>query len=769
MAVTLEQFVQTLTKTGLMRADEIDAIRTQHPTLDANGLATELIKASKLTRYQADLLGRGEERGLVLGEYIVVDRIGAGGMGEVLKAWHRRMDRFAAIKIMSRQLLDSPGAVQRFYQEVKAAARLSHPNIVHAYDANEQDGTHYLVMEYVRGRNLEDILRDEGPLPVPQALECVFQAAHGLAYAHAQGVVHRDIKPGNLLLDEWGQVKILDMGLAVMATGGAAEKTLGGRLTEFGQMMGTPEYMAPEQAENSRSADHRADIYSLGCTLYRLLIGKPPYPGNNIVDWILGHREKPIPSLRAERDEVPDQVDEIFRKMAAKRPEDRFQSMFEVIASLQSCLATSIGVAANMISPLQTGSSAFVSGPPTPIANSMQRTAIPAVAKPLPRSSETMVELPTGQQTGLATKSSTTRLLVLSGAGVVAASLLMALILVLAGVFREAPGKDPADNTSNGQPSGAEEPNKKQKPKTDKPKELRPEYALEGHEGEIEAVAVSRDGSRIISGGADKVLIVWDGESKKRLKTLSGHKTKIRCLAISPDGKFAVSGAFDEPVKYWNLESGQLIRDFDGHGMWVGAVAFSPDVKYFASAGWDQKLRIWNLDKRTKLVDTVAHDGWVRGVAFSNDGKRVITGGNDTRVKIWDAKTGEMITTLGGHKQVVGPVTFSHDDKLAASGSYDYQIILWDLSKNEIRKTLEGHRESPVGLAFTPNGKYLLSASYDKTARVWEVASGTCVYEFKKHEAPVTRIACMPNIPYVVSVGLDKMVRIWKLPVPSLP
>ncbi len=269
-------------------------------------------------------------------EYLLMGKLGEGGMGVVYKAQHRRMHRLVAIKMLPPTTMKSPEAIQRFYREVEAAAKLMHPNIVTAFDAGECQGTHYLVMEYVEGQDLAKIVKQHGPLPVQKAVDYVLQTARGLQYAHGKGVVHRDIKPGNLLLDKKGTVKILDMGLARLEATAARDDSGGERLTQSGQMMGTCEYMAPEQALDTHTADARSDIYSLGCTLYRLLIGQPPYHGDTLMKVLLAHRELPIPSLRQLRQDVPEQLDAVFQKMMAKEPEDRYQSMAEVIVELES-------------------------------------------------------------------------------------------------------------------------------------------------------------------------------------------------------------------------------------------------------------------------------------------------------------------------------------------------------------------------------------------------------------------------------------------------
>ena len=344
MEVVLSQFKKSLIASGLMTSDEVEAFTEKLPAdnrpKDGAELAKILVRHKKLTKFQAQAIFQGKTKGLLMGDYVILDRIGEGGMGQVYKARHKVMKRVVALKTLPTEATKLEAAVKRFHREVEVAARLSHPNIVTAHDAGEAHGTHYLVMELVEGDDLANHVRQHGRLPVQTALDYTLQAARGLEYAHNRNVVHRDIKPSNLVLDAEGTVKVLDMGLARLnETIGLDDSTGQQTLTGTGQAMGTIDYMPPEQAENVKTADERSDIYSLGCTLHYFLTGRSVYGGDTTIMRLLAHRDADIPSLRAERPDVPEHLDVVFHKMVAKKPEDRFASMTEVIAELEKCAA----------------------------------------------------------------------------------------------------------------------------------------------------------------------------------------------------------------------------------------------------------------------------------------------------------------------------------------------------------------------------------------------------------------------------------------------
>ncbi|WP_373651956.1 protein kinase domain-containing protein [Schlesneria sp. DSM 10557] len=358
MTVPLHKFLQQLEESGILTDDTIkDFIPPKASPQNAEDLARHLVRQKKLTKFQVEEISKGKGKSLTLGNYVLMEKIGAGGMGQVFKARHRVMERLVAVKVLPTAMTKDQAAIARFHREVKAAAKLIHPNIVTAYDADQSNGIHFLVMQLVEGRDLSVLVKKGGPLSVEEAVNYVLQAAKGLEAAHKKGIVHRDIKPANLLLDTEGTVKILDMGLARLSVDG--EDSPQADLTSTGTIMGTVDYMAPEQALDTKSADARADIYALGCSLYFLLTGKSTYEGETLMKKLLAHREQPIPALRTIHPEVTEELEVVFKKLVAKKVEDRYQSMTEVIIDLQRCTAGPAATITHLRSPTTT----FENGP----------------------------------------------------------------------------------------------------------------------------------------------------------------------------------------------------------------------------------------------------------------------------------------------------------------------------------------------------------------------------------------------------------------------
>jgi serine/threonine protein kinase len=335
---TVEDFLEIVVKSGVLEKDALDPYVQQMKAEGAvppspNKLAAAMVRDGLLTRFQVSQFLQGKWRGFwISGKYKLLDHLGAGGMANVYLCEHKLMRRLVAIKVLPHEQAKDPAALERFHREARAAAALDHPNIVRAHDIDHDGRHHFLVMEYVEGSCLQDIIKQTGPMDVTRAAHYVRQAALGLHQAHLAGLVHRDIKPGNLLLDRQGVVKVLDMGLARFFRDHADTLT---QQQDEKAILGTADYLAPEQAIDSHSVDVRADVYSLGATFYYLLAGRAPFSeGKTVAQKLLLHQMKEPTPLRELRPEVPEELAAVVAKMMAKSPEDRYQSPAEVYEAL---------------------------------------------------------------------------------------------------------------------------------------------------------------------------------------------------------------------------------------------------------------------------------------------------------------------------------------------------------------------------------------------------------------------------------------------------
>lgn len=301
---------------------------------DADLLANYLIDKKLLTSWHVAKLMDKKYRGFFLGKYRMLRLIGSGGMSTVYLAEHKLMHRQRAIKVLPKRRVNDSSYLARFHLEAQATSQLDHPNIVRCYDVDNDGDTHYIVMEFIEGKDLNTIVKQEGPLPLELACNYIAQAAEGLAHAHEKGLIHRDVKPANLLVDTKGILKILDLGLALFSDNERASLTV----EHNENVLGTADYLAPEQAVNSHTVDHKADIYGLGCALYFVLTGHPPFPDGTLAQRIAKHQTHQPDDIRKDRPDCPRDLADICMKMMQKRPEKRYANMTEVAQALEGWL-----------------------------------------------------------------------------------------------------------------------------------------------------------------------------------------------------------------------------------------------------------------------------------------------------------------------------------------------------------------------------------------------------------------------------------------------
>ncbi len=841
------EFAELLGRYRLLEPGQLEelACALPPPFPDAKALARELMERGWLTPYQVDQLYLGHGQDLVLGSYVLLERLGEGGMGQVFKARHRTLGRVVAVKLIRPERLKNPEAVKRFQREIRAAAQMEHPHIVRALDADEVGGTHLLVMDYVEGgTDLARLVKQNGPLPIKVACAYIRQAALGLQHASERGLVHRDIKPHNLLLagvsnqqsgvkssnrtsDPWpltAVVKILDMGLARLDyPAGDDEST--STLTQEGAVMGTLDYMAPEQAMDSHHVDIRADLYSLGCTFYYLLTGRVPFPGGEALKKLLRHQTQEPEPFELLRPEVHPAVAAIVRKLMAKKPEDRFQTPAELAQALEQVeraralasppadrIATAPLVAnrpdsvfAHLMAS-DTNVSPLAKRLPEPVQrwppwllpagggvflvlvvllailfgrgheesqpkDQNQRTEYPNIKK----------EHTSGNAADLAEKKrlaereaifqklcqeadAALKPLVFADAGTDTQALRKNL-LAFRVKYPGTPAVLRAATLVMKLPSPLDKLHAAKIPQEvrfdGQPKEL--VAVLQGHSGPVRGLAFSPAGSRLLSGGGDKTMRWWDVENGRELSRFRGHTSTVWTVALSGDGQ-ALSGSDDTFVRLWDVASGQEVRRFEGHTHNILSVAFSPDRRQALSSGGDHTLRLWDLQSGGEIRRLVGHGSWVTCLDFSPDGRRALSSSADKTIRLWDVQSGQELRRLEGHTDWVNSVAFSPDGRQGLSGSKDRTVRLWDLHGKGSQQpvTLPGHSGEVYATAFAPDGANLASSGHDGRVILWQAPSGKKLREWKL-PGPVHGVAFASDGRHLATANANGTIYILRL------
>ncbi|MCP4951161.1 MAG: serine/threonine protein kinase, partial [Proteobacteria bacterium] len=335
-AVSPKSFLNLLQKSGLCDSDELKASVSElfekagGRPINLQQLTDHLVESEFISPWHVKKLTAGKYKGFFLGKYKLWQHLGTGGMSTVYLARHNLFKQMRAVKVLPRNRVEDKTFLQRFYREGRAAAALSHQNIVRVYDIGEDAETHYLVMEYVKGQDISVWVKQSGPLSYEQAIDCTIQALTGLQHAHENDLIHRDIKPANLLVSEDGAVKILDLGLVLFREEDASLTVMHDE-----KLLGTADYLSPEQAIDSHKIDPRSDIYSMGCTLYFMLTGKPPFPNGTIAQRIAQHQSSEPAEVKSFRPDCPDSLVDVLHKMMRKDPDERYQDCESLIQALR--------------------------------------------------------------------------------------------------------------------------------------------------------------------------------------------------------------------------------------------------------------------------------------------------------------------------------------------------------------------------------------------------------------------------------------------------
>jgi hypothetical protein len=628
------------------------------PVCTANRMQT--LTHESPTDGDKDAPGLRLQPGQILGGFEVLEEINRGGMGVIYKARQQGLNRLVALKVISPDRLGSPGALKRFQREVQAAALLSHPNIVTVYHTDLAAPCPYLAMEYVPGIDLLRLVRIGGPLTVARALDYVSQAADGLQHAFEQGLVHRDIKPANLIvspspLDKPAagparppRVKILDMGLARVMT---ADETAGS-VTQAGVFLGTPDYISPEQAEDPRRADIRSDLYSLGCTLYFLLVGDAPFANANLVERFRRQLTEAPPSPAARRGDIPPWLDALVRRLMARDPAQRFQTPQELRRAIQ------LGERA----------------PVAPVPSKAAPTAPAAAPAVAPRD----VQAHPGGVRALCLSPDGAWLL----SGGVDESLCLWGAERLQEIRRITDGVGPVEDVAVAPDGKWAASCALRLFRADMVVQMwdlasgRQTGRLGGFAGAVHCVAVSPDGRRLAAGGADRTVRIWSvAEPGAPALCLRGHTAPVSRLLFLPVGDSLLSACLDGTVRHWDSRTGAVKGGFLPQVGPVRALAFANAGKRVAIAGDGLRLR----HRDGSLQSLGGHRGLVSAVAFSPDGQFLLSGGHDGTVRLWKAADGEEVACYDGRAGQVHAVAIPPAGRFAFLGYAEGILRRWPL------------------------------------------------------------------------------------------
>jgi serine/threonine protein kinase len=635
-----------------------------------------------------------------IGHYEIIAHLGSGGMGEVYLGYERELDRKVAIKVLPARFAAGKDFVRRFRAEAAAAAKLVHPNIVQIYYIGEDAGTHFFAMEYVEGESLARLLPRRKRLEIGATLHLIEQILEGLSAAHERGMVHRDIKPGNILVDYKAQrVLLTDFGLVKLLDSAQSLQT------SAGTILGTAEYLSPEQA-TANNVDTRSDLYSIGIMLYQMLSGRLPFECKSLTGLIYKHVHEPPPRLIDSSPEIPHSLARIVHKLLEKDPAKRFQSADELLDALRQIPVTrlwpeekgSISVPRILRGKTNTGiESNFVS----PRRNHKNRifAALAGLAAVVLTIFLVLSSRP--EQSTDFDRPATQHV---ESSGVPGAASNAATSAVSIDVRRPGP--------SNSERSVAD----------NVPHSVR-EFA--GHTHEICTLDVSPDGSRLASGDRGGTLIVWNAQDGSPIQRIDGPGVPLRRVAFF-DGSDSVATCSDDPViRLWDIGTGDLRTTLRGHDDVVHSVRPVPEKRQLVSAGRDSTVIVWDattgaalrrFGKATNpevlpasptlsdLLKLNGHVSWIREAAPLDDGRLLVTAGNDVLLFVWDLETGALIDRLPGHQGNVFSLQTASGTHDLYSVSDDRQILSCDTSTFQIRHRWRFPEQAPPLLAIAPGG-----------------------------------------------------------------
>jgi uncharacterized protein with WD repeat len=687
--------------------------------------------------------------------YLLESQIGAGGMAVVFRARDERLSRMVALKILAPALAADDGFRLRFIRESRAAAAVDDPHIIPVYEAGEAEGVLFIAMRLVVGGDLRSVMHREGPLPADRAAALLSPAASALDAAHGAGLVHRDVKPANVLVDARPgrpeHVYLSDFGLSKRAAAAVG-------LTGSGQFMGTAEYAAPEQI-NGRPVDGQADQYALACVAFEALTGMAPFARPEPMAVLWAHLSEPPPSLVMLRPDLPRGVDRVLARALAKEPHHRYGSCREFMDELRTAL----------------GLAPYSSGPRSQVPGTDENVRPGATATvPGDGAGRAAATVPPGDSgsgrdsAGEGTRPDRTRSrrVGLAALGVVVLAAIGVVAVATHGRFSHGPATEASQ--AAGQPgagAGA----------TGSPGVIVHHIATLTDPGSagVDAAAFSPNGTLLATADHNGNVYLWNIPADTRAATLTDPGSNgVASAAFSGNGRALATGDQNGSAYMWNLASDNLTATLTGPGFeGVDSAAYSPHGKTLATADMDGSTYLWGPGGG--MLATLTAPGGsstVYGVAFSPNGQTVATCDINGDTDLWDVATDSRIATLAGPSgfSVYG-IAFSPNGKLLATADQDGSAYLWNVaSRRRIRALADpGSNSNVSSVAFSPNGKILATSDLDGTAYLWDVATGRRIatLSIPGSNSSVSMVAFSPNGKMLATANQDGATSLWGITV----
>lgn len=683
-----------------------------------------------------DRMGR---EGQQFGNYRLLRALGQGGFADVYLGEHVYLDTQAAIKVLRTQLAGDE--MEQFRSEARIVARLVHPHIVRVLEFGVEGATPYLVVDYAPNGTLRKRYPRGSRLPLISVISYVSQLADALQYAHDQKVIHRDVKPENMLIGRRNEILLSDFGIALLIQTSQYHSTQGVQ-----DISGTVAYMAPEQIQYQASP--ASDQYALAVVVYEWLSGTRPFQGT-FTEIAVKHALATPPPLHELSPSISSDIEAVIMKALSKDPKQRYATIrefaetLEKVARAQLADATATYIYTADASPPLEHATPPTSGVIVQEGSEQQEQGLSTfVIEETPSTST--IAVPSTETPSLPppTKQISRRRVIWGLTGVGALAVLVGGSIPF--ILRNQRGQ----HNTTGSPT----------PVIVNGNTL---YVDHGHTGRVWSVVWSPDSSRVASGSSDKTVRVWDATTGANPYTYSGHADTIYAVAWSPDGKRIASGSNDTTVQIWDASGGHP-STYTGHTSWVWGVTWAPDGTRLASASGDRTVQVWDAVSRQRIITYNGHVGPVYAVKWSPDGTHLASAGVDGTVQIWDANTGNPIHTYQSDASSIWSVAWSPNGKLVASAGNNNLVQVWG-TNGDLPYNYHGHTDFVYTVTWSPDGKHLASGSDDETAQVWNTGSSDSIYVYTGHQNSVRSVAWSSNGKWLASGSWDKTVQVWQL------